>query len=103
MKNFSINFRPTLAIVLTLAMLLLCNQPLKAADITVCTEGSCNYTSIQEAVDAANDSDVIKVAAGTYTGVSTREGVTQVVYIDKSVTIRGGYTTDFIEPHDYEG
>jgi uncharacterized repeat protein (TIGR01451 family) len=53
-------------------------------------------------VDAANDGDVIKVTAGTYTGVQGRtaspgyEGpsvITQVVYISKTVTIRGGYTT----------
>jgi parallel beta-helix repeat protein len=36
---------------------------------------------------------VIKVAAGTYTGVSARAGVTQTVYISKTVTIQGGYTT----------
>lgn len=44
-------------------------------------------------MDAADDGDVIKVASGTYTGVSAREGVTQVVYISKTVTVRGGYTT----------
>ena len=43
-------------------------------------------------MDAANDGDVIKVAAGTYAGVSVRSGSTQVVYINKSITIQGGYT-----------
>jgi parallel beta-helix repeat protein len=53
------------------------------------------YTAVQAAVDDADDpSDVIKVAAGIYTGVSARAGVTQVVYISKTVTVRGGYTTD---------
>ena len=51
------------------------------------------YATVQEAVDAANPDDVIKVAAGTYSGVSTRDEVTQTVYISKNVTIRGGYTT----------
>ena len=52
------------------------------------------YTTVQAAVDAADDpDDVIKVAAGTYAGVSARAGVTQVVYISKTITIRGGYTT----------
>ncbi len=49
--------------------------------------GPC-YTSVQAAVDAADDpGDVVKVAAGTYTGVSG-----EVVYLDKTLTIRGGYT-----------
>ncbi len=59
----------------------------------VCDDG-CDYATIQAAVDAANEGDLIKVAAGTYTGVSARNGVTQVVYLDKGVTIQGGYTTD---------
>jgi len=56
---------------------------------------------VQAAVDVAGDDDVIKVAAGTYTGVDVRPRddftttgvVTQVVYISRSVTIQGGYTT----------
>jgi uncharacterized repeat protein (TIGR01451 family) len=52
------------------------------------------YTTVQEAVDTACDGDVIKVAAGTYTGVNVRPRgdssatgvVTQVVYISKTVT-----------------
>ena len=55
------------------------------------------YTTVQAAVDAARDGDVIKVAAGTYTDLHTvRAGagtITQVVYIRQNVTIRGGYTT----------
>lgn len=60
------------------------------------------HSNIQSAVDSADDpDDMIKVAVGTYTGVSVRPRdditttgvVTQVVYISKTVTIRGGYTT----------
>jgi hypothetical protein len=79
------------------------------AVLTVCLEvaGTCPYTNVQAAVDAADPGDVIKVAAGIYTGVSARLAapgyngpsvVTQVVYISKTVTVRGGYTTDFAEP-----
>ncbi len=69
------------------------------------------YTTVQDAVDAVDDADdVIKVATGTYTDVNvgprndtTSTGlVTQVVYISKSVTIRGGYTPAFTEPPDPE-
>ncbi len=52
------------------------------------------YTSVQAAVDAADDpADVIKIAEGIYTGVHLRAGVTQTVYLSKSVTLQGGYTT----------
>jgi uncharacterized repeat protein (TIGR01451 family) len=71
---------------------------------TVCLEGfpDCQYTSIQAAVDAAIPGDVIKVAAGTYTGVNNYGGSVQMVYISKTVTIQGGYTiTDgFTGPPD---
>jgi uncharacterized repeat protein (TIGR01451 family) len=73
------------------------------------------YATVQDAVDAADDpGDVIKVATGVYTGVSARPApagyqgapagglITQVVYISKTVTIRGGYTSAFTDPPDPE-
>jgi hypothetical protein len=72
--------------------------------ITVClpSAGACDYADIQAAVDAATEGDVVKMAAGTYTGVGSRAGATQTVYISKTVAIRGGYTTTngFAEPPD---
>jgi hypothetical protein len=70
--------------------------------MTVCKGGGCDYDNVQAAVDAATGGEVIKVAGDTYTDVTPRAApggytgssvVTQVVYIDKAVTIRGGYTT----------
>jgi uncharacterized repeat protein (TIGR01451 family) len=62
------------------------------------------HATLQEAVDAANTGDVIKVAAGTYSDIHSRPApsgyfnqpagglITQVAYINKTVIIRGGYT-----------
>jgi hypothetical protein len=58
-----------------------------------CGSMSPCYANVQAAVDAANTGDEIRVAAGVYTGVSTVHGETQVVYLDKTLTIRGGYST----------
>ena len=61
------------------------------------------YTTVQAAVDAADaPHDVIKVATGAYTAVNSYNGLAQVVYISKTVTIRGGYTAAFTEPPDPE-
>jgi parallel beta-helix repeat protein len=51
-----------------------------------------DHPAVQDAVDAASAGDTVKVA-GTCVGVETRAGVTQTVYVDKSITLRGGYTT----------
>ena len=58
----------------------------------VCGVPTPCYGSVQAAVDAAVPGDEIRVAAGTYTGVSVRAGLTQTVYISKNVSILGGYT-----------
>jgi hypothetical protein len=76
-----------------------------AASYTVCPAGppTCDYGTIQAAVDAAEAGDTIKVAAGVYNQVNNHGGSPQVVYLDKSVTLIGGYTTAFVEPPDRIG
>jgi len=49
--------------------------------------------TVQYGVDQALPGEEIRVATGVYTGVQARAGITQVVYLDKTVTVRGGYTT----------
>ena len=47
-------------------------------------------TALQEGVDAAVVDDTLQVG-GICTGVQLREGVSQTVYISKSLTLEGGY------------
>ncbi len=59
------------------------------------------YATLQQALDQAAEGDTIKLAAGVYTDVHGRpapgnyEGpavITQVAYISRTVTVRGGFT-----------
>ncbi|GAF72046.1 unnamed protein product, partial [marine sediment metagenome] len=66
-----------------------------AGFFTVCPGGECDFTTIQDAVDAASDGDTIKVAQGIYTSSAF-----QVVYVNKAITLTGGYTTtDWVHSH----
>jgi len=58
-----------------------------------CTNSTAPCATVQHAVDEADPGDEIRVATGVYTDVQARAGITQVVYISKTVTVRGGYTT----------
>jgi putative cofactor-binding repeat protein len=58
-----------------------------------CLDGGDPCRTVQHAIDEAVPDDQVRVATGVYIGVRARDGMTQVVYINKSVTIRGGYTT----------
>ena len=89
--------------------------PLHYVAITGTDSSDCSMPisaclTIQYAVDQAGEGDEIRVASGSYTGVNVRPRnditttgvVTQVVYISKTVAIRGGYTTtnNFADPPD---
>jgi hypothetical protein len=58
------------------------------------------FTSVQAAVDTAVGGEEIWVASGVYTDVHEYNGRYQVAYVDKSLTIRGGYTIPFSDPPD---
>ncbi len=72
-----------------------------------CTDSATPCATVQHAVDEAGAGDHILVAEGRYSGVqghmfpndyySPPPGniITQVVYINKSLTVRGGYNEDF--------
>ena len=80
------------------------------SDDSDCSDLGDPCQTIQYAVDVADDGDEILVATGIYTGVNVRPrddvtttgAVTQVVYVSKTVTIRGGYTAAFAGPPDPE-
>jgi len=49
------------------------------------------YTSVQEAVDASSPGDLLRIA-GYCAGVESRAGMLQVAYVDRRLTLQGGYT-----------
>jgi uncharacterized repeat protein (TIGR01451 family) len=57
------------------------------------------YNSPQQAVDAASNGALIKVA-GYCVGVFFREEITQSIYADLDLTFRGGYEGTFTQPPD---
>jgi hypothetical protein len=85
------------------------NARAAASILYVAPGGACGgevpncYASLQAAVDAATPGDEIRAAAGTYTDLSVRPrrditttgSVTQTLYLSKTVTVRGGYSSDF--------
>jgi len=76
------------------------------AGITPC------YATLQAAIDAATSGDEVRVAQGVYVNVTTRsyalggasQTITQAMFINNDLTVRGGYTiTDWTtaEPANY--
>ncbi|MBN1872743.1 MAG: hypothetical protein JXA33_00815, partial [Anaerolineae bacterium] len=96
-------------LVLSIMMLLTLVWPLSsitaAATYYVAPNANCGsatpcYAMLQTAIDAAQPGDEIRVAQGVYTSTTAFEynlggwtqTITQVMFIDKSLTLRGGYT-----------
>jgi hypothetical protein len=59
-----------------------------------CTNPKAPCGTVQHAVSRANPGDEIHVAEGLYTDFHSLPGVTQVVYVDRNVVVRSGYTSD---------
>lgn len=69
-------------------------------DSGACADPITPCATLQYAVDQAAPGDEVRVATGVYTDVHQRAGVTQTVYLSKTLTIRGGYTATFTDPPD---
>lgn len=66
-----------------------------------CADPANPCQTIQYAVDQASGGDLVKIATGVYTDVQTQGSLSQVVYLTKTLTLQGGYTTTaFVDPPD---
>lgn len=97
-------FSPLTAAVLLAMLWIGLAQSAGASVHYVAPGGDCSgaqpcYAVIQTAVDVAQPGDEIRIAQGLYTGVNNYGGLAQLVYISKSVTLRGGYAiSDWATP-----
>jgi hypothetical protein len=66
---------------------------LTGSDAPGCGGAATPCRTVQFAVDQAQPGEHIRVASGVYSDIQVRKGITQVVYISKPVTIRGGYSS----------
>jgi hypothetical protein len=64
------------------------------SDASDCGTAAAPCRTVQHAVDIAQLGGEVRVATGVYTDVQTRADVRQIVHIAKTVTVRGGYTTN---------
>jgi len=60
-------------------------SPCQAITITVKSDGTGDWPTIQAAIDAANDGDVVELQPGTYKGTGNRN----VDFKGKPITVRG--------------
>jgi PKD repeat protein len=115
-RILSLVFSSTLCLIATAALLAAVDSPTSAQGsvLYVAPDGYCGgfspcYTTIQTAMDMSQNGDAIHVATGTYGDIHTRPSppgyvgpglVDQIVYMYKTVTIKGGYPLAFDGPPD---
>lgn len=104
----------TLCVIALAVLLFLVGEPARAQSATRyvattgtdsggCTDPNNPCRTVQYAVDVAGEGNAIKVATGVYNNINSYGGLAQVVYISKTVTIRGGYTAPaYTEPRHPE-
>ena len=63
---------------------LLLAAPCPASTIIVNANGTGDYPTIQAAIEAANDYDIIELQPGTYTGTGNRD----IDFLGKAITVR---------------
>jgi flagellar hook protein FlgE len=73
-----------LVIAVVLAVFAIGNQVLAGQVITVDDDGQADYSTIQDAIDAAVDGDTVVVADGTYSG----EGNRDIDFAGKAITLQ---------------
>jgi len=73
------------------------------SDVVGCGSVAAPCATLQYAIDQALSGEEVWVAAGTYTDVNSYGGLSQVVYLTKTLTLRGGYSADFAtwDPETY--
>ena len=61
--------------------------------LRVAATAKARATRPSRLINTAAAGDEIRIAAGTYTGINTSGGLKQVVWVEKGVSLRGGFTT----------
>ncbi|NIP50741.1 MAG: hypothetical protein GWN76_03090, partial [candidate division Zixibacteria bacterium] len=78
------NLFATSVFLLVLVFFLTIVSTAPARNITVDDDGPADFDNIQSAIDDSNDSDIIIVHPGTYTGAGNRD----ISFNDKAITVR---------------
>ncbi len=82
---------------MALALTLACCTGVIADTVSVCLDGSCDFTDIQAAINASANGDIIEIRAGTYSPPTT------LSLAGKSVVLRGQLDANGIPQTIFDG